>query len=39
VSFIESPELNKLTPDVSLDATIPVEGFIDLILRGKAYLI
>lgn len=39
VSFIESPELNKLTPDVSLDATMPVEGFIDLILRGKAYLI
>jgi hypothetical protein len=39
VSFIESPELTKLTPDVGLDATMPIEGFIDLILRGKAHLI
>ena len=39
VSYIESPKLTKLTPDVSEDATMPVEGFIDLILRGKAYLV
>ena len=39
VSFIESPELNKLTADMGLDATMPIEGFVDLILRGKAYLI
>jgi hypothetical protein len=39
VSFIESPELNKLTSNMGLDATIPIEGFVDLILRGKAYLV
>lgn len=38
VSFIESPELTKLTSATGLDATMPVEGFIDLIVRGKAYL-
>jgi hypothetical protein len=38
VSFIESPELAKLTPATGLDATMSVEGFIDLILRGKAHL-
>ncbi len=39
VSFIESPELAKLTSATGLDATMPVEGFIDLIVRGKAYLV
>ena len=39
VSFIESPELNKLTSSMGEDATMPVEGFVDLILRGKAHLV
>ena len=39
VSFIESPELAKLTSSMGLDATMPVKGFVDLILRGKAYLV
>ena len=39
VSFIESPELAKLTPTMGLDATMPIEGFVDLILRGKAHLV
>jgi len=39
VSFIESPELTKLTSSMGLDATMPVKGFVDLILRGKAYLV
>ena len=36
VSFIESPELTKLTSSMGDDLTMPVEGFIDLIVRGKA---
>ena len=39
VSFKESPELAKLTSATGLDATMPVEGFVDLILRGKAHLV
>ena len=39
VSFIESPELTKLTSSMGEDATMPVEGFVDLIVRGKAYLV
>jgi len=39
VSYIESPELTKLTPTTGLDATMSVKGFIELILRGKAHLV
>ena len=39
VSFIESPELTKLTSSMGEDLTMPVKGFIDYIVRGKAYLV